>query len=644
MANCTSSPLAYNVQLFYSNECFSCSDGCGSSVQSSACVQYKGPNLSCSGIETDDSVEVALQKIDEQICSAIGDYSNYQFNCLPDWWGASISTEAEFVNAITDFTCEINDTVDTFINTTFSTYQSTVNSRFLVIETPGTVCSIAGLSGSESLQEVLDSYCDIITDISDEIDVTSYSVDWDQCMAATAPTTLEEAFSLVIDQICSVEASSGSLPTFNNTTSCLPSPGSSDSLVSTIDKIKTYICALPELDNGNLSSTCITVPGTTNDLEGILQNILDALDELKQNYVTFDTGDFDVTATGEDPCSGITVALQTPIDQDRFVAVSASDASPGTLFTKLSSPVGTIEITNVSDTTVGLDIAEADYGDITIGGSSAAADQWTINSDVVTFAKMQNISTSTLIGRSTAGTGDPEEITIGDGLDLSGGVLSSTLTGKTLLGITVFTGDGTWTKPAECNAVIVHVIGAGGGGGGAAGVTSESAAGGGGGGGAHIMTYITGGLSASETVTVGTGGAGGAAGNNDGSNGGNSSFGSFITAQGGSGGKGMASGTAAAGVEGGAGGLVLGALGTQIYYSVGDNGTPGIRIANTVAISGAGGASAFGSGTSPRVTHGSVPSGNTFGVGGNGGICSNSSTSIAGGNGGPGRVIVYEYT
>ncbi len=46
--------------------------------------------------------------------------------------------------------------------------------------------------------------------------------------------------------------------------------------------------------------------------------------------------------------------------------------------------------------------------------------------DSITFAKMQNIATNTLIGRSTASTGDPESITVSSGLTLSGGNLTHT--------------------------------------------------------------------------------------------------------------------------------------------------------------------------------------------------------------------------
>ncbi|MDP4184066.1 MAG: hypothetical protein Q8862_02755 [Bacteroidota bacterium] len=51
-----------------------------------------------------------------------------------------------------------------------------------------------------------------------------------------------------------------------------------------------------------------------------------------------------------------------------------------------------------------------------------------IANGAVTLGKMANMSTNKLLGRSTTGTGTPEEISIGSGLSLSGGTLSATST------------------------------------------------------------------------------------------------------------------------------------------------------------------------------------------------------------------------
>lgn len=72
-------------------------------------------------------------------------------------------------------------------------------------------------------------------------------------------------------------------------------------------------------------------------------------------------------------------------------------------------------------------------GDVTGSGATSivttiAANAVTtskIANTAVTFAKIQNINTNRLLGRSTAGSGSVEEISIGSGLSLSGGTLSA---------------------------------------------------------------------------------------------------------------------------------------------------------------------------------------------------------------------------
>lgn len=59
--------------------------------------------------------------------------------------------------------------------------------------------------------------------------------------------------------------------------------------------------------------------------------------------------------------------------------------------------------------TTGAGLTDGDKGDITVSSSGAT---WTIDNDVVSYAKIQNVSaTDKLLGRSTAGAGDVEEIT-----------------------------------------------------------------------------------------------------------------------------------------------------------------------------------------------------------------------------------------
>lgn len=63
--------------------------------------------------------------------------------------------------------------------------------------------------------------------------------------------------------------------------------------------------------------------------------------------------------------------------------------------------------------------------------ASAGSATTTIQNDAVTFAKMQNITTARVLGRTTAGSGDVEELSAGAGISISGGQISSTVSAYT---------------------------------------------------------------------------------------------------------------------------------------------------------------------------------------------------------------------
>lgn len=65
----------------------------------------------------------------------------------------------------------------------------------------------------------------------------------------------------------------------------------------------------------------------------------------------------------------------------------------------------------------GSGISDGDYGDVTV---SLGGTVWTINANVVSFAKLQQIATDTLLGRDTGGTGDVESIGLNTTLSMDG--------------------------------------------------------------------------------------------------------------------------------------------------------------------------------------------------------------------------------
>ena len=110
--------------------------------------------------------------------------------------------------------------------------------------------------------------------------------------------------------------------------------------------------------------------------------------------------------------------------------VFAGSSSPALTITGVSSISGS----NTGDQTITL------TSDVTGSGTGSFAT--TIASHAVTYAKMQQASTVTLLGNPTGGLANIQEITLGSGLSFSGSTLVSTGTGGTVTSISVATANG----------------------------------------------------------------------------------------------------------------------------------------------------------------------------------------------------------
>jgi len=199
----------------------------------------------------------------------------------------------------------------------------------------------------------------------------------------------------------------------------------------------------------------------------------------------------------------------------------------------------------------------------------------------------------------------------------------------------VFTSSGTWTRPSGIRTVLVKVVGGGGGGGGVSNTSGVFASGGGGSGG-YAYELIDVSSTSSATVTIGAGGAGGAAGNNAGATGATSSFAALVTATGGVGG---GTGGTTAGVPG-----LGGAGGTGAGGDYNGTGFPGhlAEISASHPRGGTGGGEGGGVAANSYTSDGVAAIANTGG-GGSGGQ-DQGTTARAGGAGGSGHLIVWEYS
>jgi hypothetical protein len=211
-------------------------------------------------------------------------------------------------------------------------------------------------------------------------------------------------------------------------------------------------------------------------------------------------------------------------------------------------------------------VTDGDKGDITVTSSGSI---WTIDNDAVTYAKIQNVTTSSvLLGRATTGAGNIEEIILGSGLTISGSTISAAGGGGgAQIQADIISGSGTWTKPSFAKKISVYLLpGGGGGGSGARQATTSNRCGGAGGAACgYISAFFNATfISSSVSVTIGAGGTTGSsvtADNTNGNNGGAggvTSFGSYITTgQNGGGNGGATSSTSTGGTPFGAAGFLV---------------------------------------------------------------------------------------
>jgi hypothetical protein len=321
---------------------YPCGNGVTSCVSNSggtdtSCIVYSGPQLNCSGILSGMNLSQILGQIDSQLCNSIGNISSFNTACL-----APISTLQQFIETISPYVCNTQSQVTTFIGTTFPAYQTTVTNALNAITNPAlTLCN--GVTPADSLNTVLTKLANSICTINTSLSLPG--VNWSSCFTVSpSPTNITDGFNTVLNQICQLNTlvttmSGNVLPTFNTTGSCLPSPSTTDTLVSTVNKLITRTCQAPTFDINALTWTCTTKPSTTTtDLQNAFQAVLNKIDSISQTLPVAFSGDFVITnVSNTNLCLGKQVALATPSAQDRFVASNNLDTSPGTLQDKLVS-------------------------------------------------------------------------------------------------------------------------------------------------------------------------------------------------------------------------------------------------------------------------------------------------------------------
>jgi microcystin-dependent protein len=162
--------------------------------------------------------------------------------------------------------------------------------------------------------------------------------------------------------------------------------------------------------------------------------------------LTFNAGAVDPVFTFGSGTLVISALTSLTLDDQSSIKLSEEDAAGSSSFI-LAAPAAlasdvtcTISATGmIPDSCVGdgTDAAgsggdeagsDRDAGDVTVSSSGVLI---TIENDAVTHAKYQNIASDSLLGRDTAATGSPEELSVGGGIEFTGssGIQRSALTG-----------------------------------------------------------------------------------------------------------------------------------------------------------------------------------------------------------------------
>lgn len=358
--NCSPSYPVASYVFSGTAPCTNCDGDCPQGIHPTSCVYNDGPALLCIGAAENERLDSILNKIDAILCETGGGnpYPGYNTYCL-----GSMADQQNFVETISEQFCTLQSSYDTFTGTTFPDAIDTINATITALNAPNILsCAAIGYSSTDTIKVAITKLSNYVCNLNASFDLST--VAWDQCtVVADPPETIQQGFDFVISQLCNLSSSIITpLPTFDNTGSCLDSPGATDSLVSTITKIRSKVCAAPAYNPGTYTQGCFTVTGATS-LDTLLQSLITQVSSVMQALPrSFDNTYFAVSdLTPGTPCNGKQVTLSGVTTSDRLVALDLGDTTPGTLEDKV-----------VAGTGISLDFGSLNAGQMTITASNTA--------------------------------------------------------------------------------------------------------------------------------------------------------------------------------------------------------------------------------------------------------------------------------
>lgn len=314
-------------------------------------VFYTGPALSNIGVDQNDDLDTILNAIDEKFGESTSnpDYTSWSMYGITQINGSSHPTTLRnFSEGIAKIVTDNAGVVTTFIGTTYVNDQEVITDAINAIKAPELTYTPFGITDADLIANVWTKLFSGIDDVLAALDPSAGAWDDIGLTGGDIPDTLLGGFNALIEVVSDLQSTVDdldALPTFDNTGSCLPTPGATDTLVSTIGKIKTVLCAKPDFNVGDLEYGC-GISSSNDNLQEVVQAILNAHDSFVRTAIVSASSEFSISAVDGDPCNGMKIILKADAAPRKTVAATASSTTMGSLYEVIESSDGSLEIDN----------------------------------------------------------------------------------------------------------------------------------------------------------------------------------------------------------------------------------------------------------------------------------------------------------
>ena len=288
-------------------------------------IIYTGQSTPNIPITPGQDLQTILGHIDTAIAThnAAPDYTSYNLHCLRPTY--TIATTQQFAESITDFLCTFNASYTTFSGTTYPAAISTLTTAINGLQNPALTYAPFSITSADGINTVWSKVFTGLTAMTTSID--PYTANWSTLSITpshSVVTTWNNVITYLSGLATTIAGKQATIGTFDNSSNCLGG-GSTDSITTTINLLRTYVCTLTGFNSGSITWGCVS---STSTLTGAINNIISKLSSVSNTYLSgVGTG---LSSTSAGSCNGYTASIDTTWTGLYKAAVNSSDASGGT--------------------------------------------------------------------------------------------------------------------------------------------------------------------------------------------------------------------------------------------------------------------------------------------------------------------------